>query len=272
MAYNIANTYTKRLTPPNLVVLVKTPASLGILNLTNQECFERMRPSFVQQRRNDEHETEKAPFLVAKKILDAILDETFKPGDRLPEAELGKIFEVSRSPVREALFALEKEGTVIMEPYKGAIVKPLSPEEALDIAELRLALISLAARLAHHHLSPADFDAAHGLSKQLTRSNSAQAHFKYNRLFWDIIFKKTQRPVLWEVFRQLDDRSTRYYPLLLKLFPDPATRPRLREILIELYQKGKVDEALRAFKKIYLGVTQQVIDHLRAQASAELAS
>src|ERR1700747_1737714 len=107
-----------------------------------------MREFFVQQRRNDEEETEKAPFLVVKRIRDAILDETFKPGDRLPEAELAEMFEVSRSPVREALLALESEGTVIMEPFKGAILKPLSSEEALAIAELRLALISLAAKRA----------------------------------------------------------------------------------------------------------------------------
>jgi hypothetical protein len=35
-----------------------------------------MRESFVQQRRNDEEETEKAPFLVVRKVRDAILDET----------------------------------------------------------------------------------------------------------------------------------------------------------------------------------------------------
>ena len=99
-----------------------------------------MRGPFVQQRRNDEQETEKAPFLVVRKVRDAILDETFKPGDRLPEAELAEMFEVSRSPVREALLALEKEGTVMMEPYIGATGKPLSPEETLDIAELRLPL------------------------------------------------------------------------------------------------------------------------------------
>ena len=104
-----------------------------------------MRAPFVQQRRNNEQETEKAPSLVVQKIRDAILDETFKPGERLPEEQLGKMFNVSRSPVREALLALDKEGTVVMEPFKGATVKPLSPEEALDIAELRLSLITLAA-------------------------------------------------------------------------------------------------------------------------------
>lgn len=227
-----------------------------------------MRESFAHQRRNDEQETEKAPFLVVKKIRDAILDETFKPGDWLPESELGERFGVSRSPIREALLGLEKEGTVIMAPYKGAILKPLSPEEVLDIAELRLALITLAAKPAHRHLSPADFDLAYGLAKQMTRTNSAKEHFEYDRRFWDIIFEKTRRPILWEVFRQLDDRTTRYNPLLIKVFPDPATRPRQREVLIELYRHGKIDEALRAFKKIYLEVVHQIIEHLEAEGSA----
>ena len=225
-----------------------------------------MRGSFVRQRRNDEQETEKAIFLVVRKIRDGILDETFKPGERLPEEQVGKMFNVSRSPVREVLLALEKEGTVVMEPYKGAILKPLSPEEALDIAELRLALITLAAKPAHRHLSPADFDRAYGLAKQITRSNIAKEHFEYNRQFWDIIFEKTQRSILRDVFRGLEDRAIRYVPLILKLFPDPATRPRQREVLIELYRKGKVDEALRAFKKTYLEVVHQIIDSLRSQA------
>ena len=170
-----------------------------------------MRESVTHQKRNDEQETEKAPFLVVKKIRDAILDETFKPGDWLPEAELGERFGVSRSPVREALLALEKEGTVVMEPYKGATVKPLSPEEALDIAELRLALITLAAKPAHRHLSPADFDIAYALAKQMTRCNSAKEHFEYNDQFWGIILEKTQRPILRDVFRGLEDRLIRYF-------------------------------------------------------------
>src|SRR6516165_10832930 len=93
--------------------------------------FELMRGPFVQQRRNNEQEIEKAPFLVVQKIREAILDETFKPGERLPEEQVGKMFKVSRSPVREALLAIEKEGTVVMEPFKGATVKALSSEEAM---------------------------------------------------------------------------------------------------------------------------------------------
>jgi hypothetical protein len=80
--------------------------------------------------------------------------------------------------------------------------------------------------------------------------------------FWDIIFEKAQRHILWEVFRQLDDRLTRYNELVLKLFPDPAKRPQQREVLIEFLRKGEADEAVRGFKKLYLEVVRQITDHL----------
>ena len=210
-------------------------------------------------------EAEKAPFLVIKRIREAILDEVFKPGDHLAEAELAERFEVSRSPVREALVALEKEGTVIVSPYKGAILKPLSPEEVMDIADVRLALISLVAKAAYRHLSPADFDLAYGLARQITRSNGAKEAFEYNRRFWNILFEKARRPIQWEVFTRLDDRMTRYYPLILQLFPTPESWPRQHQVLIEIYRKGKVDQAVRAFRKNYLGLVVQLIDALKTQ-------
>jgi DNA-binding GntR family transcriptional regulator len=61
---------------------------------------------------DETHNHEKTPVIVIKKIRDLILDETFKPGDWLPEPKLGERFRVNRSPVREGLLALEKEGTV----------------------------------------------------------------------------------------------------------------------------------------------------------------
>ena len=57
-------------------------------------------------RTDETHNDEKTPVIVIKKIRDLILDETLKPGDWLPEAELGERFRVSRSPVREALLVL----------------------------------------------------------------------------------------------------------------------------------------------------------------------
>jgi DNA-binding GntR family transcriptional regulator len=138
----------------------------------------------------------------------------------------------------------------------------------LDIAELRLCLIALAVKPAHRHLSPADLDLVYGLAKQITRSKNAKEYFEYNRQFWDIILKKTQRPILRDVFKGLEDRLARYYPLFHKLFPDWGTRPRQQEVLIEFCREGKVDEALRAFKKIYLEVVPRIIEHLEGEEPA----
>jgi DNA-binding GntR family transcriptional regulator len=73
------------------------------------------------------------------------------------------------------------------------------------------------------------------------------------------------------MFRKLGDRMTRYYPLLLQLYPTPESRPRQHEVLIEIYRKGKTDEAFRAFKKIYLQMVDDILDHLQPQESAESA-
>jgi hypothetical protein len=55
---------------------------------------------------------------------------------------------------------------------------------------------------------------------------------------------------------------------LLKLFP-PETRPRQQEVLIEIYRKGKIAEAFRAFKKIYLEIVVGVVDHLKSQEAGD---
>jgi DNA-binding GntR family transcriptional regulator len=209
-------------------------------------------------------ENEKTPIVVIKKIREAILDEVFKPGDWLPELDLAAKFQVSRSPVREALLFLEREGTVITEPHKGARVRPLSAKETLDIAEIRLDLLTFAIKTAHRQLSSSELDPAYELAKQITQSNSAKEQYECNHRFWDRIFETSRRPVRREIFRQLDDRTTRYYPLTIRLFPDPKSRPRQGEVLIEFYRKGNVEAAIGAFKKAYLDVVHQIIDSLEA--------
>jgi DNA-binding GntR family transcriptional regulator len=212
----------------------------------------------------------KTPGVVSYQIRTAVLDGLYKPGDRLLEADLAAAFHVSRSPVREALQALEGEGTLSATPYAGAIVRPLSAAEAREIADIRLGLISLALKPAHPHLAPAHFDLAYELAKRITRTKSAREAFECNRRFWDIIFENAERPILWEMFQKLDDRMTPYYPLWVKeLYPTPGSRPRQHEALIQWYRKGQLAEALRAFKKIYLETVDRIVDHLEAQDSAK---
>jgi GntR family transcriptional regulator, rspAB operon transcriptional repressor len=62
------------------------------------------------------------------------------PGTELREAELAARFAMSKSPVRDALMRLEREGLVITLPRQGYRVAPVSLTDMLDMFELRAAL------------------------------------------------------------------------------------------------------------------------------------
>lgn len=78
----------------------------------------------------------------------AIFLGEYRPGERLVEAEIGKNIGTSRTPVREALHALEREKLVTAIPRVGYVVKQLSKKELDELTEIRLVLEALALRLA----------------------------------------------------------------------------------------------------------------------------
>jgi len=69
-----------------------------------------------------------------------ILTCELMPGAEIREAELAVRFEVSKSPVRDALISLEREGLVITIPRQGYRVAPVSISDMLDMFHLRAAL------------------------------------------------------------------------------------------------------------------------------------
>lgn len=77
-----------------------------------------------------------------------ILNGTSVPGALLAESAVAKRLGVSRVPVREALFALEREGLVEFSATGRAFVKALTPQDFEELYVLRLALEPLASRLA----------------------------------------------------------------------------------------------------------------------------
>jgi DNA-binding GntR family transcriptional regulator len=69
-----------------------------------------------------------------------ILTCNLMPGAEIREAELAVRFEVSKSPVRDALISLEREGLIITTPRQGYRVAPVSISDMLDMFHLRAAL------------------------------------------------------------------------------------------------------------------------------------
>jgi DNA-binding GntR family transcriptional regulator len=86
------------------------------------------------------------PLQIAERIGASIVEEQFRPGERLKEVELALAFGVSRATIREALRLLEMRGLVSILPQRGARVTELSKKELEDLFEMRAALLGLASR------------------------------------------------------------------------------------------------------------------------------
>lgn len=82
-----------------------------------------------------------------EKIKRMIVNGEYKPGQRINETQLAKAFGVSRSPIREAMRLLEKDGLLVADQKTGFIVYSLSPEDVEEIYQIRTALESLAIEL-----------------------------------------------------------------------------------------------------------------------------
>lgn len=76
-----------------------------------------------------------------------IFDGTYKPGERIVETQLAKQFGVSKSPVREAIRLLEKEGLIIVDDKSRVIVYEPRIKDVEDIYFCRMALESFAVNL-----------------------------------------------------------------------------------------------------------------------------
>ncbi|MCL6633185.1 MAG: GntR family transcriptional regulator [Alicyclobacillus herbarius] len=81
-----------------------------------------------------------------RQLRNSIIDGTLMPNQHLVEMDLVKSFNASRATIRTVLARLEQEGLVERERYRGARVRRISQEEAVEILEVRAALESLIAR------------------------------------------------------------------------------------------------------------------------------
>jgi DNA-binding GntR family transcriptional regulator len=78
----------------------------------------------------------------------AIVESRYAPGQRLVEQRIAEELGLSRTPVREALRMLEAEGLVVSERNRGAMVRPMSSTEVVDLYGLRIRLESYAVEVA----------------------------------------------------------------------------------------------------------------------------
>lgn len=89
-------------------------------------------------------------------VREGILTGQFAPRQRLVEADLCELFGLSRASARAALQQLATEGLVEIRRNRGARVRAISLEEAIEITEIRMVVEGFVARMAAERVTPED--------------------------------------------------------------------------------------------------------------------
>ena len=154
-------------------------------------------------------------FQIVDSIKEAIATGELKPGERICETKLAEDLGISRTPLREAIQALEAEGFLKVVPRKGAVVTAYSKKDIQDIYEIKATLEGLAARLASKNLTSAAIDKLieiNGQLKSMTLSGekSVSRFFKVHNQFHDIFLKASNNERLYQLNCQLMEPFKRF--------------------------------------------------------------
>jgi len=191
------------------------------------------------------------------------------PNERLIEADLAQRLGVNRANVRMALAALDQEGLVVREPNRGARVRAVSDEEALEIAETRLAIEGMVARQAAARATAADHDALRAVEAEMRRAveNADYAGFSENNA---ALHREIQRiagnATANRILQTLRSHLVRLQYRVILLPGRPDTSLTEHTAIVDAICAGDADAAEAAMRRHLTSFTQllkQAIDAAR---------
>lgn len=107
-----------------------------------------------------------------------LLNGELKPGEALVETELAERLQISRTPVREALLKLSKEGLIEIFPGRGAFVSRITLKDMKELYEIREALEGIAARLASQQVDVSELHKFQVMFDQAEKAKSDDDYLK----------------------------------------------------------------------------------------------
>jgi len=146
-------------------------------------------------------------------IKNAIISFQLVPGQSLVESELASRLGVSKTPVRDALLRLEREGFVKKIAYTGTYVSEINRKNIADIFMIRAHLEGLATRLVSGKFSQEDIQQAQNyinMMDEASKKGEIKEASNQNKRFHDLIIGKTESAWLVQILSNLDDHLKRY--------------------------------------------------------------
>ncbi|MGO9929840.1 MAG: GntR family transcriptional regulator [Mycobacterium sp.] len=194
-----------------------------------------------------------------------VLTGAFPGGELISEGDVAAALGMSRTPVREAFLRLEAEGLLRLYPQRGALVVPVSPDEARAVIEARLLLERFAATKLVQRGPPASAAVFERLTGELKRQRDAAATSDWrefldaDRAFHSVTLEESGNVILSGFYSSLRDRQMRMIGESALRNPDRMTTimDEHRDIA-EALRDGDLERTLRAVQTHLAGTVRAI--------------
>jgi DNA-binding GntR family transcriptional regulator len=149
---------------------------------------------------------------LAESLQDLIVSGALAPGSKVPERQLCEQFNVSRTPLREALKVLSADGLVVLQPNRGAWVSTITLAELEEVFPILGALEALAGELACQQVTDAEIAeiaAMHDKMVAYYEAKDLHGYFAVNQSIHEAILLAARNPTLIAQHRSLAVRVRR---------------------------------------------------------------
>lgn len=187
--------------------------------------------------------------IVYEELKMQILKGQIVPGTRMMEVEMAEEMGVSRTPIREAIRKLEKEGLVTIEPRRGAYASQISIKDMVEILEVRQNMEGLAAFYAAIRMSPESKDelkrVAAKYNKAVEEENTPDM-IKYDTRFHHMIVEGCDNKILVNMVEQLQELVLRFRYIYYDSFKRAEKMPAEHQEILNSIINGNTESARKA--------------------------
>ena len=194
-------------------------------------------------------------------LREAIVRGDIAPEARLVEAEISTNFKMSRGAVRTALIRLEEEGLVVREPHRGARVRKVSDDEAVEILQARAVLEGLAVRLTAERIDDAGATRLRALlerHRELLEGGDLLGASDANADLHAALLELSGHGTARRLIRALNSQTVRYQYRTILIPGRPAASVAEHTAIVEAVVAGRADEAEAAMRSHLFNVAQAV--------------
>ena len=194
-------------------------------------------------------------------LREAIVRGDLAPDVRLVEADLSTTFEMSRGAVRTALIRLEQDGLVVREPHRGARVRRVSDDEAVEILQARAVLEGLAARQAAERIDDvgvARLKACVARQRELLEHGDLLGASDANAELHATLLELSGHATALRLINSLNARTVRYQYRTILIPGRPVASLAEHAAIVEAVSAGDAAEAEGAMRRHLLNVADAV--------------